>query len=140
MALDTYNSQFLQKHSGSSQKTLAFAKSLQILGSSLEEIESTLFGLLHDEANLDHKVSSATGIALESRLMATQTALDVLDFLDVLSSSRREEFRLACDQKFPLSTVFKTADETAALRKEAITPPPEDAQLTNGEDKSEVVS
>ncbi|KIP11893.1 hypothetical protein PHLGIDRAFT_82848 [Phlebiopsis gigantea 11061_1 CR5-6] len=123
IALDTYNSQFLQRHPGSPKATLAFAKSLQTLGSPLEEIESTLFGLLHGEANLDHK-----------------TALNALGFLDTLSSSRREEFRAACDQKFPLSTVFKTPDETTALRKEAVVPPPEDPQLTNGEDKGEVAS
>lgn len=55
--LDTFNSQFLQKHPGSPRSTLAFAKALRVLGAPIEEVESSLFGLLHTEANLDVKVS-----------------------------------------------------------------------------------
>lgn len=64
MTLDTFNSQFLQKHPGSPRGTLAFSKALKILGAPLEEIEGSLFGLLHDEANLDVKVQiSITTVA-----------------------------------------------------------------------------
>lgn len=58
VALDTFNSQYLQKHPGSPRASLAFAKALKILDAPVEEIESTLFGLLHPEANLDIKVLS----------------------------------------------------------------------------------
>jgi hypothetical protein len=32
-----------------------------------------------------------------------------------INSSRADEFRLACNKKFDLSTVFKTPDELAAI-------------------------
>ena len=56
VALDTFNSQYLQKHPGSPRATLAFAKALKILGAPVEEIESSLLNLTHPEANLDVKV------------------------------------------------------------------------------------
>ena len=71
----------------------------------------------------------------------TQTALDVLSYLNEISSSRSEEFRQACDSKFDRSTVFKTSEEVVTLRKEAVAPPPDVAAAVNGdEDKTDVVS
>ena len=57
VTLDTYNSQYLQRHPGSPRAAFAFAKALRALDAPIEEIESSLFGLLHPEANLDIKVS-----------------------------------------------------------------------------------
>ncbi|GJE86494.1 NMDA receptor-regulated protein 1 [Phanerochaete sordida] len=124
VALDIYNSQYLQKHPGSPRATFAFARALKVLGAPIDEVENTLFGLLHPEANLDVK-----------------TALDVLSYLNDISSSRSEEFRTACDSKFDRSTVFKTSEEVVILRKEAVAPPPDVATAVNGdEDKTDVIS
>ena len=54
-----------------------------------------------------------------------------LSFLQDNKSARAEEFRLACDEKFELSTIFKSADEKATLKKEAIAAQPE-PPATNG--------
>jgi N-alpha-acetyltransferase 15/16, NatA auxiliary subunit len=40
----------------------------------------------------------------------------VWSFLKDVNSSRADEFRLACQKKFDLSTVFKTPDELAAMQ------------------------
>jgi N-alpha-acetyltransferase 15/16, NatA auxiliary subunit len=56
VALETFNSHYLQKHPGSARATLAFAKALKILGAPLEEIENSLLNLSHPEANLNIKV------------------------------------------------------------------------------------
>ena len=58
VTLDTFNSQYLQRHPASPRATFAFAKALKILDASVDEVESSLFGLLHPEANLDIKVSA----------------------------------------------------------------------------------
>ena len=70
----------------------------------------------------------------------SQTALDVLAFLREISSSRVDEFRTACDSKFERSTIFKTPQEMAALRKNAVAPPPDESAAANGDDKTEVIS
>ncbi|EKM56495.1 uncharacterized protein PHACADRAFT_253657 [Phanerochaete carnosa HHB-10118-sp] len=124
VALDTFNSQYLQKYPGSPRASFAFARALKALDAPVEEIESTLFGLLHPEANLDIK-----------------TALDALAYLDNISSSRTDEFRQACDSRFERSTIFKAPEETIALRKQAIAPLSDVSATMNGnEDKTEVVS
>ncbi|KAI0075976.1 N-terminal acetyltransferase A, auxiliary subunit [Panus rudis PR-1116 ss-1] len=104
VSLDTYNSQWLQKHSTSAPAILAAAKVLRILGNvPQEEIDSAVFGLFNPELTLD-----------------LETAQRALTFLQELSSSRAEEFRETCDKRFELSTVFKPASELPALRKSAI--------------------
>ena len=126
LAIETFNSQYLQRHPGSPRATLAIAKSLRILGAPVEEIEGTIFGLTHPEANLDVDVSYH-GIFIHDLLFMRpfQTALASLSFLKEISSSRVDEFRAACDGLFQLSTVFKTPSEIAALRKQAVAPPPD---------------
>ena len=47
-----------------------------------------------------------------------QTALSALSFLTSLKSPRVDEFRSACDAHFPLSTVFRSAEDQARLREE----------------------
>jgi len=98
MSSETYNAQYLQRHSTSASAVLGAARGLQILGSPRDEIEGVLFGSLNPEVDLPLKI-----------------ALDVWSFLKGINSSRADEFRLACDKKFDLSTVFKTPDELAAV-------------------------
>jgi peptide alpha-N-acetyltransferase len=57
LSLETYNSQYLQRHSTSVQAILAAAKVLYTLQSPLEEIEATIFTALAVEAKLDITVS-----------------------------------------------------------------------------------
>ena len=42
-------------------------------------------------------------------------AKKAFQFLKSIDSQRGEEFRLACDKHFELSTVFKTPEEQAAI-------------------------
>lgn len=56
IALETFNSQYLQTHSGEPSAVLAFAKALRVLQSPLEEIENVLFDQLRPEFSLDIKV------------------------------------------------------------------------------------
>ena len=37
-----------------------------------------------------------------------------------IKSARADEFRAACDAKFPLATVFKTPTEQEELKKQAL--------------------
>ncbi|KAI0766255.1 NMDA receptor-regulated protein 1-domain-containing protein [Irpex lacteus] len=102
IALETFNSQYLQTHSGEPSAVLAFAKALRVLQSPLEEIENVLFDQLRPEFSLDIK-----------------TAQGMLEFLKQVGSAKAEEFRTGLDAKFPSSTVFRSAEEVTALRKQA---------------------
>ncbi|EJD05554.1 NMDA receptor-regulated protein 1a [Fomitiporia mediterranea MF3/22] len=102
VSLETFNSQYLQRYSTSARATLAASEALHLLHAPVNEIESTVFGMLAPENAVDIKT--------------TQKALD---FLTTISSSRRDEFREACDKRFPLSTMFKPAEELARLHAEA---------------------
>ncbi|KAL5514354.1 hypothetical protein ACEPAG_2442 [Sanghuangporus baumii] len=99
---ETFNSQYLQCHSTSVLAILASAQVLQLLRAPLDEVESTVFGVLAPERNVDIK-----------------TAQRVLDFLSSINSARKDEFREACDRRFELSTVFKAPEELAKLHAEA---------------------
>lgn len=59
--------------------------------------------------------------------LISQDALNILSYLRHIKSSRTEEFRIACDKKFGLSTVFKSPDEQATLRQGCLTREAEDA-------------
>jgi peptide alpha-N-acetyltransferase len=98
MTPEAYNVHYLQRHSGNAGAVLGAAKALQILGGPRDEVEGIVFGILNPEVDLSLK-----------------TALDVWSFLQDTSSPRVDEFRLACDKKFNLSTVFKTPDELAVM-------------------------
>jgi len=102
ISLETYNSQYLQKHSSSGPAVLAAAKVSHMLGASREEVEAVLFTTFAAEAQLDIK-----------------TALAVVLFLGDIQSPRQDEYRIACDAKFELATVFKTPSELEVLRKGA---------------------
>ncbi|KAH7926272.1 N-terminal acetyltransferase A, auxiliary subunit [Leucogyrophana mollusca] len=101
VSLETYNSQYLQQHSTSAAAILASARVSRKLESPRDEVESLLFTALGAEVEL-----------------SIETALEIISFLREIQSPRVDEFRAACDARFELSTVFKTRDQLAILRKE----------------------
>jgi len=103
LSLETYNSQYLQRHSTSVPAIFAAAEVLHNLQSPLGEIEATIFTVLGTEAKLDVK-----------------NALSIIAFLIGIKSTRVEEFRTACNIKFELSTVFRSSTELAALRRQTL--------------------
>ncbi|EGO03587.1 hypothetical protein SERLA73DRAFT_101816 [Serpula lacrymans var. lacrymans S7.3] len=118
VTLETYNSQYLQRHSNSAQAILACAKVSYKLISPQPEIESLLFTALNAEVNLDIK-----------------SLLAIMSFLEEIKSSRAEEFRSACAAKYERSTVFRSPEELATLRRECIA-----ADAADGDkDKLEVI-
>ena len=62
VSLETFNSQYLQDHSGDSKAALAFAKALRVLQTPPEEIENVLFEQLRPESSLDIKVCALTAL------------------------------------------------------------------------------
>jgi len=56
-----------------------------------------------------------------------QDAVHILSYLQRLKSPRAEEFRVACDKKFELSTVFRSSEEQANLRQYCLAGEKEDA-------------
>ena len=48
----------------------------------------------------------------------SQNALKILRFMQDIGLPRSDEFRSACNQRFELSTIFKSTDELEKLRKE----------------------
>ncbi|KAL4078146.1 NMDA receptor-regulated protein 1-domain-containing protein [Scleroderma yunnanense] len=100
VTVEVFNSQYLQLHSATPSAILACAKASQVLGASAEETESLLFTALADSVEL-----------------VVEDALHILTYLRRLKSPRADEFRIACDKKFELSTVFKSPDEQATLRQ-----------------------
>ncbi|KAJ7336280.1 NMDA receptor-regulated protein 1-domain-containing protein [Mycena albidolilacea] len=106
VSLETFNSQYLQRHSASAPAILAVAKVLVKLQTPREQVEETLFTALDGSASLDIK-----------------TALAILAFLRTIQSPREDEFRTQSGEKFELSTVFKPAAELAELRQLALKAP-----------------
>jgi len=56
----------------------------------------------------------------ESVQLDVVTALRIITLLSSISCPRLEEFRAACDAKFPLSTVFKSASEQTQYRQQVL--------------------
>ncbi|KAJ6571727.1 N-terminal acetyltransferase A, auxiliary subunit [Mycena capillaripes] len=106
LSFEAFNSQYLQRHSTSAPAILAVAKVMVKLQTPREQVEDTLFTALEGAATLDIK-----------------TALAIVSFLAAVKSPREEEFRTRCQERFTLSTVFKSAEELAELRQLAITAP-----------------
>lgn len=100
ISLGLFNSQYLQKHSSSSMAIVAHAKVAQILKAPQDEVDSILFTVLKEPVQLDHKAAFA-----------------VLSYLKEMNSSRAEEFRIACNDRFELSTLFRSDEEIAALQR-----------------------
>ncbi|KIL63536.1 hypothetical protein M378DRAFT_164431 [Amanita muscaria Koide BX008] len=101
---ETYNSQYLQRYPSSATSILSVAKvAAQILQVPQGEVEKIAFGALDEGVLLD-----------------IQSAQDILAFLRSISSQRFDDFRNSCDAKFPLSTVFKAAEEQARYRQQVL--------------------
>ena len=114
--MELFNSQYLQKQGSSSKAILASAQASWKLSVPVEEVESTVFGLLNPELHTSVKVIDfALSFAPFSSILL-QDGLSALHFLTSIKSSRREEFRIHCDKKFTLSTMFKTAEELSSLQ------------------------
>ncbi|KAF9235797.1 NMDA receptor-regulated protein 1-domain-containing protein [Melanogaster broomeanus] len=105
VTLEVFNSQYLQLHSSSPLAVLASAKVSRSLDSSREDVENLLLTVLGDAVKL-----------------RIEDALEILSYLHIIESPRADEFRIACGDKFPLSKVFKTAEEQDILRKQCIAP------------------
>jgi len=117
VSLETYNSQYLQQHSQSGAAIFAVARVYRRLDSPREEVESLLFTALGDQNELSIK-----------------TALEIISFLRDIKSPRVEEFRVACDTRFTLSTVFKSPEDLLVLRQLAInTEEPADSEKADVE-------
>ncbi|KAJ3502625.1 hypothetical protein NLJ89_g8800 [Agrocybe chaxingu] len=99
LSLETYNSQYLQQHSSNPNAVLACARVSQLLGAPLPDVEATVFGIFAEEVELD-----------------ILTALETLSFLSFLKSARVDEFKVKSQERFPLSTAFKSSEEQAALK------------------------
>ncbi|KAJ7096723.1 NMDA receptor-regulated protein 1-domain-containing protein [Mycena belliarum] len=108
VASETFNSQYLQRHSTYAPAILAAARVQVKLQAPREQVEETVFTITSADVVLDIK-----------------TALAILTFLGTIASPRAEELRTWCGGRFPLSTVFKPAAELVALRELAITAPHE---------------
>jgi peptide alpha-N-acetyltransferase len=117
ISLETFNSQYLQRHSSSAAAVLAAAKVSRKLDATREEVEDILFTTLKGDIQLDIK-----------------TAHTIISFLGDIQSPRQDEYRAACDTKFELSTIFKTSSELAVLRKDATK-----GDIADETDKLEVV-
>lgn len=61
LSLETFNSQYIQAHTGSGPHILASAKVTHKLGAPVEEVESSVFVLLGKEVKLDIKVRVRDG-------------------------------------------------------------------------------
>lgn len=109
ISLDVFTSQYLQSHSTSPSAILACAQACKFLGNPTEDVESLLFTALKDDIGL-----------------SVEDGLRILSYLQCVKSTRAEEFRIACDNKFELSTVFKSSEEQAALRHQCLLEEKED--------------
>ncbi|KAI6002990.1 NMDA receptor-regulated protein 1-domain-containing protein [Pisolithus albus] len=109
ISLDVFTSQYLQSHSTSPSAILACAEACEFLGNPTEDVESLLFTVLKDDIRL-----------------SVEDALHILSYLQRVKSTRAEEFRIACDNKFELSTVFKSSEEQTALRRQCLLEEKED--------------
>ncbi|KAK2461025.1 hypothetical protein APHAL10511_006966 [Amanita phalloides] len=116
ISAETYNTQYLQRHSNSASAILAVAKvAAEIFHTPREEVESIVFGAIGNGVQLD-----------------IVTAQRTLTFLSSISSPRLDEFRTVCDSKFQLSTIFKSAEEQAQLRQQVLAAGNHDLQEANG--------
>jgi hypothetical protein len=117
VSLELFNSQYLQKHSSSPMAIVAHAKVAQILKAPQDEIDSIIFTVLKEPAQLDHEVCIHPLHLNHSFTYNGQAAFSVLSYLKEMKSARAEEFRIACNDRFELSTLFKSDEEIAAFQR-----------------------
>ncbi|KAG6901442.1 hypothetical protein C0995_011955 [Termitomyces sp. Mi166 len=103
LSILTFNGQYLQRHASKPLAVLAVAKVAHALKERMQEIEPVAFGVLGEGLELD-----------------IPAALKVLEFLVEIKSERVEEFRGACDKRFEISTMFKSAVELETLKKRTL--------------------
>ncbi|KIY45057.1 N-terminal acetyltransferase A, auxiliary subunit [Fistulina hepatica ATCC 64428] len=111
ISLETFNSQYLQKHSMSAPAILACAEVQHKLSTPREDMENTVFTALGPDVHL-----------------SIEDALACFKFLSSIQSSRADEFRAACNNRFELATMFKTSEEQAKLRLEVLSPSKDKAE------------
>jgi peptide alpha-N-acetyltransferase len=118
VTVETFNSQYLQRHSSFPLAVLAAAKASGMLGVQREELEDMVFTTL-DGTLLDIKVVFIIERPVYHGVSCahTQGALSIISFLGELHSPRTDEYRIACQSRFPLSTVFKSSKELLELQK-----------------------
>jgi peptide alpha-N-acetyltransferase len=116
VSLELFNSQYLQKHSSSPMAIVAHAKVAQILKAPQDEIDCILFTALKEPVQLDHEVRIHP-FHLNHSFTYGQAAFAVLSYLKEMKTARAEEFRIACNDRFELSTLFKSDEEIAALQR-----------------------
>ncbi|KAE9391110.1 N-terminal acetyltransferase A, auxiliary subunit [Gymnopus androsaceus JB14] len=104
VSLETYNSQYLQRHSSSARAIWASAQASHVLGAPLQEVEEAVFSVLGQGVKLD-----------------VETALDISSYLKKIKSTRVDELNKAFDDRFPISTAFQTSEELAKLREWCLT-------------------
>jgi hypothetical protein len=63
ISLETFNSQYLQRHNSDANALLAVARVMQMLQSPLSEIENTIFSIFDEGVEVDLKVSFFSGFA-----------------------------------------------------------------------------
>lgn len=124
-SLEALNSSFLQQGPTTAPKLLAAARVAIIAKQEPTVAEEYIFQLLNDAAHPTVSVCPLTlPLCVSLSLLSSdnsQISKDALSFLrdgfPSGPSSRADEFRAACDAKFPLSTIFKTDSELASIRK-----------------------
>ncbi|KAI0938433.1 hypothetical protein AcW1_001835 [Taiwanofungus camphoratus] len=99
ITLEVFNSEYLQQYPANAKVILASAKVSHQLQAPRTEVEDAIFGILNPEVSLDIK-----------------TALDVLAFLRDIQCPRADDFRMFCDKKFELSTIFKSPEDMTTVR------------------------
>ncbi|EIN08866.1 N-terminal acetyltransferase A auxiliary subunit [Punctularia strigosozonata HHB-11173 SS5] len=102
-SLETYNSNFLQRHSTSPTAILAASRVYRAMKSPQDVVDSTLFALFNPDVRPD-----------------VQTYYDALEFVQSVNSPRVYEFRQKCQATFPLSTLFLVPDELAKVRSKGV--------------------
>ena len=125
---DTFNSQYLQRHSLSPPAVLASAKVSRMLDTPREDLEAILFTTLGEGVPLCIKVTpiiESLSTPVPHR-RCIQDASSIISFLGEINSPRIDEYRTACQARFSLSTVFKSPKELLELQKRIASnaPPP----------------
>ena len=128
---ERFNSEYMQRHPKSAKAVISCAKGLHILAHPQEEVEDVVFSVLNPEVDINIQVRIPGWVSFLRHAYNTiihKTALAALSYLKELKSPRADEFRLACDEKFELSTVFKTQSELVSAH-ETTEPTDEDVEL-----------
>jgi hypothetical protein len=124
-SLEAFNSAFLQRHRTSAPHIFAAARGMiyvQGADGSRTDVEEIVFHLTREEVQADVPVSLGDLVLHVDSFSASvsnkhlQTSVQALSFLrDTLGSLSAQEFRAACDARFPHAILFKD-EEFATVR------------------------